>query len=91
MPREMKQIRDTASYQGWLGEITGNRIECLASASSLSWGSANLYQIGYGRSEEYLVATQRPDETGYTFWIGGKAETKRTWRILVGHIAKSIP
>ena len=91
MPREMKQIEDTESYQGWLGAITADRLDRVSAIWSLSWGYADLYQIGYGRSEEYLISTRRQDQIGYTLWVGGKAETKRTWRTLVGHIAKSIP
>lgn len=92
MPRDMKVIDPSVpDHKFLLKDIQSGKYQHLASCSSLGWGFAELYQIGYGRNEEYLILNYPArQETRYPYarlYIGGKQEAGRTWRALCKEIA----
>lgn len=93
MPREMTFIdpyRDEPSYKGTLKDVERGKLKQLAAVSSIKAGFADLYQLGYGRSEEYLIVVGKVGGVPIELWIGGKTETGRTWRVLAKHIASTV-
>ena len=92
MPKQMTFIdpyRDEPSYKGTLKDVERGRLKQIAAVSSVKAGFADLYQLGYGRSEEYLIVVGKLRGMPIELWIGGRQETRRTWNILAKHIAST--
>jgi len=92
VPKDMKQIPQAEpSYDAILKSVRKGQLQQVASASSLKYGYAELFQIGYGKSEEYAIVVHRIGDTMPMVWYGGRAESKKTWHTLAKHVAMTAP
>lgn len=94
MPREMKEIDPESPDYGFMMRdlFTDGLYPQIAGVSSSKWGFAMMFEIGRGRSEEYLIFIQaRGGREQERLYIGGRQETARTWRALCKQIASTAP